>query len=61
MKTDLGIISTEPMPGAELDLALLAGLASVIATGAGRYSVDAVAGLDPTGAKGSDRSVRVSA
>jgi hypothetical protein len=49
------------MPGAELDLALLAGLVSVIATGAGRYSVDAVAWLDPTGAKGSDRSVRVSA
>jgi putative oxidoreductase len=48
VKTDLGVISTEPMPGAELDLALLAGLVTIIAIGAGRLSVDAAVGLDPT-------------
>lgn len=46
VKTDLGIFSSEPMPGAELDLAYLAGLITLIAHGAGRWSVDAVAGLD---------------
>jgi uncharacterized membrane protein YphA (DoxX/SURF4 family) len=61
VKTDLGIISTEPMPGAELELALLAGLVTLMATGAGRLSIDAMAGLDPTGTETGDRSALVSA
>jgi uncharacterized membrane protein YphA (DoxX/SURF4 family) len=61
LKTDLGIISAEPMPGAELDLALLAGLVTLMAIGAGRLSIDAVAGLDPTGVQANDRSTLVSA
>lgn len=46
MKADLGIVSSGPMPGAELDLALLAGLAAVI-TGPGRISVDEQLGIEP--------------
>lgn len=46
VKIDLGIISSEPMPGAELDLALLAGLVTVIVLGPGRYSLDHQIGID---------------
>ncbi len=46
VKADLGVISSEPMPGAELDLAYLAGLATLVAFGPGRLSIDALAGLD---------------
>lgn len=46
VKLDMGLISNEPMPGAELDLALLAGLFTLVAMGAGRWSVDAMAGFD---------------
>jgi putative oxidoreductase len=56
VKTDLGIIATatDPMPGAEL--ALLAGLFTLMAVGAGPASLDAAAGLDPATAKADDRS-----
>jgi putative oxidoreductase len=49
IKTDIGVIATanDAMPGAELDLGLLAGLVALMATGTGRLSVDAAAGLDP--------------
>lgn len=50
VKLDLGVISSEPMPGAELDLALLAGLVAVIVTGTGMASVDARLGVEPDGA-----------
>ena len=49
VKADIGIISSEPMPGAELDLAYLAGLATLVAFGPGRLSADAMVGLDGTG------------
>lgn len=54
VKADLGLISAEPMPGAELDLAYLAGLATLVAFGPGRLSVDAVIGLDGTAHAGAD-------
>jgi putative oxidoreductase len=53
VKKDLGIISSEPMPGAELDLALLAGLVAVLLLGPGPVSVDDKMGLEPTVAAGS--------
>ena len=47
VKADLGIISSEPMPGAELDLAYLAGLVAVFAAhGVGRLSLDAILRLE---------------
>jgi len=48
VKKDLGIISSQPMPGAELDLAILAGLVTVLFTGPGRYSIDDKIGLEPS-------------
>lgn len=59
VKTDLGIISGEPMPGAELDLGLLAGLFAVMALGPGSLSVDQATGLD-TSATAEGRSALVS-
>lgn len=47
VKADLGIISSVPMPGAELDLALLAGLVALLLGGPGRLSVDDKLGLEP--------------
>ena len=47
VKRDLGIISSQPMPGAELDLAILAALVAVLFTGPGRYSIDDKIGLEP--------------
>lgn len=47
VKADLGIISSEPMPGAELDLALLAGLVSLMVTGPGLASLDERIGIEP--------------
>ncbi|MGE0139354.1 MAG: DoxX family protein [Ilumatobacteraceae bacterium] len=47
VKQDLGIISSDPMPGAELDLALLAGLIAVIVLGPGRFSLDHQLGIEP--------------
>jgi putative oxidoreductase len=47
VKQDLGIISSEPMPGAELDLAMLAGLVAIIVMGPGPIAVDHQIGLEP--------------
>jgi len=47
VKQDLGIISSVAMPGAELDLALLAGLVAVIVLGPGRLSLDHQLGIEP--------------
>lgn len=47
VKADLGIISSQPMPGAELDLAMLAGLVALIVTGPGAASVDERVGIEP--------------
>lgn len=47
VKQDLGVISSEPMPGAELDLALLAGLVALVVIGPGRVSIDEQVGLEP--------------
>jgi uncharacterized membrane protein YphA (DoxX/SURF4 family) len=48
VKGDLGLISSAPMPGAELDLALLAGLVSLVLTGPGSLAVDPRIGIEPT-------------
>ena len=42
VKSGIGIITPQgaPMPGAELDIALLAGLAAILLLGPGRFSVD---------------------
>ncbi len=44
---DLGIISSEPMPGAERDLAYLAGIVALIVMGPGRLSLDHLLGIEP--------------
>ncbi len=56
VKADLGVISSEPMPGAELDLALLAGLVAVVVLGPGRYSLDEKLGIEPAMAHSHDHS-----
>lgn len=48
VKQDLGIISSQPMPGAELDLAILAGLIALVILGPGSISVDDKIGLEPS-------------
>lgn len=48
VKTEFGIISSQPMPGAELDIALLAGLAALILLGPGPLSADRAVGLEMT-------------
>lgn len=67
VKADLGVIAAPgPMPGAELDLALLAGLLAVVVLGPGKLSVDqaigveaaGVPGVAPTGAGGQRSRVR---
>jgi putative oxidoreductase len=60
VKTDLGVISTDPMPGAELDLGLLAGLVALMAIGPGRLSIDAATGLDAPAPHPDDRSALAS-
>lgn len=49
VKVDLGIIAPAgaPLPGAEVDIALLAGLLAVLVAGPGRVSVDHVVGIEP--------------
>lgn len=47
VKTDLGIISSEPMPGAELDIALIAGLVALALVGPGPVSADRALQLEP--------------
>lgn len=48
VKAELGLISSEPMPGTELDLALLAGLVTLFVAGPGRFSADEMIGLEPS-------------
>ena len=48
VKQDLGIISSQPMPGAELDLAMLAGLIALVILGPGSISIDDRIGLEPS-------------
>lgn len=48
VKTDLGIISSEPMPGAEVEFAYLAGLVALIVIGPGRLSLDHRLGIEPS-------------
>jgi putative oxidoreductase len=48
VKQDLGVISDGPMPGAELDLALLAGLVALVVLGPGRFSLDDRLGVEPS-------------
>lgn len=48
VKADLGIISSQPMPGAELDLAMIAGLIALLFQGPGRLSLDERFGLEAT-------------
>lgn len=52
VKADLGVIAPEgaPMPGAEVDIALLAGLVALLLLGPGRVSVDHVVGIEPRAA-----------
>ena len=47
VKQDLGVLSSEPMPGAELDLAYLAGLVTLMLLGPGLLSIDERIGLEP--------------
>ncbi len=47
VKQELGIISSQPMPGAELDIALLAGLVALIVIGPGRISLDQQLDIEP--------------
>lgn len=46
VKSDLGVISSGPMPGAELDLALVAGLTALVLLGPGPASLDRAVGFD---------------
>lgn len=48
VKADLGVIAPpdSPMPGAELDIALLAGLVALLLLGPGRISVDHAVGIE---------------
>jgi putative oxidoreductase len=47
VKLDLGVIAEGPMPGAELDLSLLAGLVALVILGPGRFSGDHMLGIEP--------------
>ena len=53
VKADVGVIAPpgSPGPGAELDIALLAGLVALLLLGPGRLSLDHVLGLDRAGAR----------
>lgn len=58
VKADLGIIAgpDAPMPGAELDIALLAGLVALLLVGPGRFSADHAMGVEPATAHRRDRA-----
>lgn len=58
VKADLGIIAAEGtmMPGAELDIALLAGLTTLLLLGPGRICVDHAVGIEPGCAREGDRT-----
>lgn len=60
VKQDLGILSAEPMPGAELDLAYLAGLVTLVLLGPGPLSVDERIRLEPRRTLTLTRSVPIS-
>ncbi len=49
VKIDLGVIAEQgaPLPGAEIDIALLAGLFALLLIGPGRASVDRALGIEP--------------
>lgn len=48
VKADIGIVATQgPMPGAELDVAILAGLAALLLLGPGRFAADGAIGIEP--------------
>lgn len=49
VKVDIGVIAPggAAMPGAELDIALLAGLLALLTFGPGRVSLDRVLGIEP--------------
>ena len=47
VKQDLGIISSQPMPGAELDMALVDGRIAVMLLGPGPISLDHRLGIEP--------------
>lgn len=49
VKVDLGVIAPAgaPLPGAELDIALLVGLVALLLLGPGRISVDHALGIEP--------------
>jgi putative oxidoreductase len=47
VKIDLGLVSSGPMPGAELDIALLSGLVALVLIGPGPVSADHALGLEP--------------
>lgn len=49
VKTDIGFLSVggAPLPGAELDVALLVGLLALLVTGPGRLSADHALGIEP--------------
>ena len=47
VKQDLGILSSEPMPGAELDLAYIGGLVALVLLGPGWLSLDERLRLEP--------------
>lgn len=59
VKLDLGLIAPmgSPLPGAELDLALIAGLITLIIIGPGRLSADAALGIESDVAAGSAQTV----
>ncbi len=46
VKAELGIISTTPIPGAEIDIALLAGLVVLFIAGPGSAAVDSAIGVE---------------
>lgn len=50
VKVDLGVIAEmgSPLPGAELDLALIAGAVALVVLGPGRPSLDHVLGIEST-------------
>ncbi len=58
VKADLGVIAGagSPMPGAELDIALLAGLVALLFIGPGMLSVDRMLGLESASALENERT-----
>lgn len=58
VKGDMGIIAPggAPMPGAELDIALLAGLVALLLMGPGRFSADHAVGIEEGAAAAHERN-----